>query len=141
MVPQGKSLPLRLMAAGLLGLVLVSAPGCGKPKGTVTGTVKLKDGTVVSPGTTVTFWTSDGHSFPGAVANDGVYAVADIPTGEVTVTVVAPAANSVILPKEKDDAKPKPIVPINGKYKDRANTPLKTTVTTGKQEFPITLDP
>jgi len=142
MFRQGNGIMSRLVATCLLGVALVCTPGCGKSRGTVTGTVKLKDGTPVSAGTIVTFCGSDGRNYPGVVNADGAYTVPDLPIGEAKVTVAAPSAEALALMKGKFEAKPGTTpVPIPPQYKDQKSTKLKLKVEKGNQEFPIALDP
>jgi hypothetical protein len=136
----------RLGVACLVGLALLCAAGCKKPKGIVTGTVKLKDGTAVTPGTTVTFWTGEAQGTMGTTGADGTYSVPDIPLGEAKVTVAAPSPTAVALEKgkgldEKKEAKPIKVIPIPVKYTDKNKTDLKVTVEKGTKEFPIVLEP
>jgi hypothetical protein len=142
MLRYGNGIVWRLGLSCLLGFALVCAPGCGKSKGKVSGTVKLKDGTPVSPGSTVTFWSGDNRMYPGLVDKDGAYAVPDVPVGEMKVTVTPPnealaAGQKAKPPGEKSggDAKPTKTVPIPQKYQSEKTTTLKTTVQKGDNTY------
>ncbi len=136
MVRQGNGMPLRRLAAGLLALGVMLLSGCGSSKGTVSGTVKLKDGTPVSPGTTVIFWGADNAQYPGPVGANGAYSVPGLPTGELKVTVVPPPDSTHSITKSA----PEKIVPIPAKYTDRTKSTLKHTVEKGKQDWDIVLE-
>ena len=136
-VQKGNRLPLRLLAACLIAFSVLLLPGCGKPKGTVSGTVKLKDGTPVTAGTTVIFWGANKAQYPAPVGPNGAYSVPDMPTGEMKITVQPPPDAAHSLTKTA----PEKPVPINPKYTDQSKTPLKHTVESGKQEKNIELDP
>jgi hypothetical protein len=146
MFRQGSARLWGLGAACLLGLALVCAPGCGKSKGTVSGTVKMKSGAPVSAGSTVTFWGADNRSYPGQVGAEGKYSIPDVPAGEMKVTVTPPSEGvqtmaKAKLPGETGASKPPPPpTPIPPKYTKQADTPLKFTVQKGSNEINITLE-
>ncbi|HKI33562.1 MAG TPA: carboxypeptidase-like regulatory domain-containing protein [Gemmataceae bacterium] len=144
MFRQANGIRLWLGAACLLGLAFVSTPGCGKPKGTVTGKVTLNDGTPVSPGSVVIFWGSDNHQYPGLVGADGAYSVPDLPVGEMKVTVAPPSELAQTFakarpPGDRGESKAPAVVPIPLNYQDPAKTPLKYTVQDGPNDYPITI--
>jgi hypothetical protein len=68
----------------MLALLVPLAVGCGKGKGTVSGTVTL-DGQPLPAGN-ITFIPSKGQGAGGTI-QDGKYSVADVPAGKVAVTV------------------------------------------------------
>jgi hypothetical protein len=150
MFQKGVGVRLRL-AVGLLNLTLLCVAGCGKPVGKVTGTVKFNNGAPAPAGTIVSFWTTDGkRSYPGTVTEDGSYSAPEAPIGEVKVTLTPPDPKMTpVKPKptekekEKDKSGSKPAAhpTIPNKYKDQANTPLKTTVSRGDNTFDITIEP
>jgi hypothetical protein len=136
----------RLGATCLLGFALMCASGCGKSTGSVTGTVKLKSGTPVSAGSTVTFWSSNNRAYPAEVGADGKYAVPDVPTGEMKVTVAPPSPTAQALTKSKLPGEtgaskpPPPPTSIPPKYTKQTDTPLKFTVQRGSNEYNITIE-
>jgi hypothetical protein len=144
MVRQGNGTLLRLGAVCLLTLGLISAAGCSKAVGKVTGTVKFKNGTAVPAGTVVAFWTNDKRMFPGSVGADGTYSVVDVPAGEVTATVSPPVGQPPPAgqspPAKPKDGKPAVIPPIPPKYKDQASSTLKYTIQKGENRIDITIE-
>jgi hypothetical protein len=69
-------------------LLALTAAGCGRPVGDVSGTVTYK-GTPVVMGSVV-FVGSDGVPHTGQIEPDGTYAVSDVPAGTVKIAVVSP---------------------------------------------------
>jgi hypothetical protein len=156
--PRKRSI-LRLGTTTLIGFALVLAAGCSKSKGTVTGTVKLQNGTPVSAGN-ITFWASDNHPYMAALKSDGSYSIGDIPVGDVKVTIepppprLGPALGSSKPPEGMnmpdnmkpsgagDAADPSKVkyVPVPDKYKTAGSTPLNYTVIKGPQEKPFVLE-
>lgn len=74
----------RSLFLGTLALLVPLAVGCGKGKGTVSGTVTL-DGQPLPAGT-INFLPSKGPGAGGSI-EDGKYSVANVPAGTMTVTV------------------------------------------------------
>jgi hypothetical protein len=140
-------------------VTLVLAAGCSKSKGTITGTVKLKDGTPVSAGT-ITFWSADNHPSQGTLKSDGSFSVGDVPVGDAKVTVETPPPRMgpVTMSKPPEgmnmpaDMKPSggdapggdnkvKVVPVPAKYKNANDTPLSYSVVKGSQEKSFVLEP
>jgi hypothetical protein len=144
MVRQGNGVVRWFGGSVILGLALVGTSGCAPAKGTVSGKVTLKDnGASVSPGSLVTFWSTDNHQFPGLVGTDGTYSVPDVPVGEMKVTVVPPSPLAQTFSHSRLPGAPEAnpaIVPIPDKYRDPAKTQLKFTVQPGPNDFPIVLE-
>jgi len=145
----------RLLLSTSLFLALVV--GCSQKKtapSTVSGTVKYK-GQVVKGGN-VSFYPKEGVPTHAPIRLDGSYLASQIPAGEMTVTVETESVKNKMDPSAyggKDRGKgmmgptpegrgtgPKPeYVQIPAKYSDHKKTPLKTTLTTGKQTYDIDL--
>jgi hypothetical protein len=147
-------------------LFLVLAVGCGKgKKGQLSGEITTSEGRKVTAGT-ITFHTESG-SIPRPIGADGTYSVNQLPLGEVEVTVETESANpnvkrqtgadyakksgKVLKPGSQGMSSPMPetggtaekgeYVPIHPKYRDKKTSPLKFTVSGGKQTENFTVDP
>ncbi|PWT84419.1 MAG: hypothetical protein C5B56_15615 [Proteobacteria bacterium] len=147
MFRQGNRVWLRLGMACLLAIALGISVGCTPPKGTLTGSVKLKNGTAVTPGSVITIFGSDNKPLVlGETDRDGNYTIGGITVGEVKITVAPPdkLTQQIVTtnpPAGKGEAKKEvKIVPIPAKYGDVKTTPLKTNVEKGSHEFPITIE-
>ncbi len=149
------------LAVGLVLAVAIGAAGCGRSVGTVTGKVTYKGQPL--KGGVVSFTPADGKGppVPATIAEDGSYTAEKVPTGEMHVTV----DNSNLKPPPDVlkgggppkyqpppeapagvDYKPPDVsgnaaryTPIPEKYASPDETPLKVTVKTGTQTFPIDL--
>jgi hypothetical protein len=142
-----------LIALTLLGLIC--AAGCKKPSSSVSGTVKVKDGTPVEVGNVV-FWDSEGHAFPAKLGKDGKFSFENnAPVGEVKVTIETPpprpAGRQMDKPPPGMKGMPADQIPedantdegnpgtrknpeFNKKYKDKNDTPLVRTLTKGTND-------
>jgi hypothetical protein len=120
----------------------VCTAGCGNPKGVVNGKVTLKkDGTPVSVGTVVTFWSGDKEFVTTQTGADGSYFLPDVPLGEVTVTVTAPSVATQALNSGRPAGESvKPIVPIPANYADPKKSPIKKTIQKGTQEINLEIE-
>jgi hypothetical protein len=110
--------------------------------GSISGKVLYKGRPLA--GGTVAFHPLEGKAAAGIIQADGTYEVRGVPAGEVKVTVEtesvkvkSPPKDTGGLPKE-GKAAPR-YVPIPRLYADALTTPLRGTVTAGKQTFDITL--
>jgi hypothetical protein len=160
MIRQGQGKWVRAGAIGLLALALGVVAGCSQGKASVSGKVKLKDGTPVSAGN-VAFWTDDKHLVESALSPDGSYTVPDAPVGPVKITVrpppqmlggrppvmtkPPPGLGGMPADKAGADAAPPPtppkVVPIPDRYTKYETTPETYTVTKGgAQTHDITLE-
>jgi hypothetical protein len=134
-------------------LVALGQAGCGGSKGTVSGTVYYKDAPL--KGGTVTFVGKDNASFLAEIGEDGSYALAKVPPGEVSITVetssLRPPNPNVMRNRPPADAqggykppdyeeKAKRFTPIPGRYADPGQSGLKYTVKSGKQQHDIKLE-
>jgi hypothetical protein len=126
-----------------MGLLTLGLSGCGKPTGTVTGTVNYQ-GKPLSSGLVV-FVDKEGFvSQPAGIEADGTYAATGVPVGQVKVCVET-------LPLSGGDGSRPPIVkngkelpparytPIPAKYKDAKQTDLTTEVKSGPNVYDIEL--
>ncbi len=88
----------RRLGVLLLGPLLLTLLGCGKPAGSVSGTVTFQDKPL--PSGTVIFYSQDGTGYPATIRPDGTYALDKIPVGPAVICVVtqdpaqSPAARS-----------------------------------------------
>jgi len=135
-------------------LFLVLAFGCGKKNpnaaASVSGTVKYK-GTALPGGTLAFNQSGKTGSYTANIAPDGTYGVADIPSGDMVVTVetesVKPkqakgamaAKMSKMMSPIPDSVKAAPppkgeYVKIPLKYSDPKSSPLKVTLKDGKND-------
>jgi hypothetical protein len=73
--------PLLLLALACLGFL-----GCGRPMGSVSGTVKYKG--KLLPYGNVSFFGADGDAAAAEIKDDGTYNIPRVPVGPVKVTVV-----------------------------------------------------
>jgi hypothetical protein len=131
-------------------LLLLAASGCGRTA-SVTGTVTFKGEPVTSGA--VTFYGPGGRVDSSQIDENGKYAVAKAPVGEVKVTVVSAAPRrGGDVPKGKEvpehpgrskSSPPKAgkAVPIPGKYKDPESSGLSYTLKAGSQVINIDLKP
>lgn len=136
-------------------LALAVVPGCKKGRATVKGKVTF-NGQPVKAGT-VSFYASPSVVGTGNINPDGTYEVKDAPVGEVTVTVSTPPPlvgpvqmgkpppgmkmPTDMVPSGPNAAKPVSYMPIPDKYKARDQSPLKTTVNKGENDYDIKLTP
>jgi len=144
-------------AAGLALVAVFAVSGCGSSTGTVTGTVKRKDGTVLKGGN-VAFITSKGQSISSPIGEDGKYTVEKVPVGDAKITVETetlnparkmggrkysppPSASGSTYTPPDPTAQAKRYVPIDPKFGEQGTTPLTYTVKGGNQTFEITVDP
>ncbi|HMF11173.1 MAG TPA: hypothetical protein VKE94_02675 [Gemmataceae bacterium] len=117
----------------LLLVALLTAAGCGKPTGTISGKVYFKDKPLSSG--IVTFLTTT-DAYRGFIKDDGSYTVSKVPVGDVTIIVtVNPQPN----PAAKSASQSKPVT-IPEKYGDPKTSGQKHTVTAGDQQKDIKLD-
>lgn len=149
----------------LCGLLIVSS-GCRKGKGHVKGTVKFKDGRLMTGGT-VTFLAADNRSANSLITTKGEYDVPDAPIGDVKVFLTVPPrpAGPVKMPKPPpgigamkppDDPSAPPGAPpsptagqtdprklpyVPDRYLKADTSGLTLKVVPGDQTFPIVLDP
>lgn len=147
----------------VLCLALSCLSGCGKKQATVKGKVSFKGQPLTSGN--IAFVDGGGRIAPGTIKSDGTYLVANVPVGEVTITVQTappmmammgmgskPKKPSGLAPMPKDmipadyqenspDKKPLPVVPAPEKYNKVETSPLKYTVQSGTQEYNIDLNP
>ncbi len=131
----------------MLGLLVVS--GCGSSMGNVEGTVKYQ-GKAVKSGMLM-FIPPQGPPTYAEIKNDGSYAAADVPPGEIKVVVNSPdprgptiREGSPLRDVQKNKPPPDPNVlkewfPLPAEYGDMETTKLKITVTSGKNQIPLEL--
>lgn len=143
-------------AAGLALVAVLAVSGCGSSTGTVTGTVKRKDGTVLKGGN-VALITSKGQSFSSPIGENGTYTVEKVPVGDVKITVETETLNPARSAARKYSAPPsasgstytppdpsamaKRYVPIDLKCAEQGTTSLTYKVKGGNQTHEITVDP
>ncbi|TWT75679.1 hypothetical protein Pla123a_31890 [Posidoniimonas polymericola] len=139
-------------AISVFGLAcLLLASGCnGSPEASVSGTV-LVGGELASSGVVTLYPVGGGATASGRIHRDGSYVVkvgqgnrdnpdaSTIPPGEYVVTVVVlrdarPNEDSESGPPRPGDRWSAPI------YADRESTPLRVTVSSGRQLLPLELD-
>jgi hypothetical protein len=127
---------LTLCAPLLLGIALM---GCNSeaPSGTVSGTIKLSDGTVVPVGF-VNFIAKDGKAGAATIQKDGSYKALSAPLGTCKVTVSAPPPRAPDAPKDIMGGGVDPI-PLPAMYADKDKTDLTFEVKSGANTFDITL--
>jgi hypothetical protein len=128
--------------AALCCLLLALAVGCGKGKGTISGTVKYK-GTPLTSGTII-FRGPDGYVDSTSISNQGEYTLANFPVGEAKITVATqlyeketPGGTSKSKGKKKKVAN---VVEIPTKYSDPERSKLSYTVVDGPQQHNVDLD-
>jgi hypothetical protein len=149
-----------VLAASLFCLVL--AAGCGSKNeqapASVSGTVTYQN--KILKGGTVMFHTAGGK-YSGNIRPDGTYSITDVPAGDHVVTVETESAN----PKQvvggryaeqyqgqakeasKRPGAPSSVAPpaenylkIDSKYADAKTSPLKATLSAGRQTKDFNLD-
>jgi hypothetical protein len=83
----------RLLSAAFSAIAILAVAGCGggNNNGRVEGKVTF-DGQPVTGGN-VTFFTSSGAAYSANIRSDGSYSIADVPPGEMTVTVETESIN------------------------------------------------
>jgi hypothetical protein len=146
------SMRRQLRSRWLVGAVLMvgalGMPGCGTPRGTVTGKVTMGGKPV--PLAMVTFHGKDSKGKDiqsnAQTGLDGSYHVTGVLAGEMTITVesVNPPTNVAVPPPKGLDIKagdPVPPAAIPKKYLVVTTSPLKYTVKAGSQDYPIDLTP
>ncbi len=124
-------------------LLLVFVVGCGKSKGTISGTVKFK-GTPLTSGT-VLFHGPDGYVDSTSISATGEYRLENFPVGEARITVVTQRYEKVEPsggPSAPGGARKevKGFVAIPKKYSDPDRSGLTWTVQKGPQQRDIDLD-
>jgi hypothetical protein len=147
---------LCMIGGGVFGLLaLVLAAGCGKPTGSVAGKVFYKGQPL--KGGTVVFVTVDGKTGGRSdIAEDGSYSIADVPLGDVRITVETKSQKPNPMQARAGAAMPKDIppeaagfkgnnkgdryIPIPDKYSEIESSQLIYTVIAGKQDHPIELN-
>ncbi len=151
----------RVRAGGWVLLCgLVTAAGCGSPKGTVSGKVTFKGQPL--PGGTISFVPEKGGAVTADIQEDGSFTAPNVPTGPAKITVetmsVRPQAESGVKPMTPPpDAIPpgidpknlppamraktqeKKFVPIPEGYGDPEKSELTYTVKSGKQVHNVDL--
>ena len=121
---------------------MLFAPGCGgRPMGDISGTVTFR-GERLALGT-ITFINADGSVAQGNV-EDGLYHIAKVPVGAVTIAVFAHP--SPIPPSMLDQVRPLPafrkkFVPIPKRDQNADQSGLTYTVVRGKQTHDVPLVP
>jgi hypothetical protein len=156
---------VRLLTPVLLPLLVGLGCSSGNPNApsTVSGTVNYNGQSI--KGGLVRFHAPDGTAYESPIAPDGVYTAADLPTGEMTVTVDTETINpnpgtksssKTAGKKKMEEARKKMTggreappgyppgpgdryVDIPDKYADPKTSPLKTTLKKGSQKYDITL--
>jgi hypothetical protein len=131
-----------ILHASAVGLLLAAWSGCGGSyDSSVRGTATLNQAPLQNG--TVTFVNqASGPSAYGLIESDGSYSVMTgreegLPSGSYVVTV---AANKESIPSAKPGQPPTPGKPITPAwYRDPAKTPLKYTVTPGKNTINLEL--
>jgi hypothetical protein len=144
--PHG-SVVRRFVPAVLLVLLALALSGCGSRKGKVTGKVSYK-GEAVPSGTVAFYGKSDAVSST-SIRPDGTYEAAEVPLGEVKVTVTTPPPSD---PQAVEKMKKMPmviaknvvpkvekVVSVPRKYNLPGTSGLSLTVTGGSQPFDIAL--
>jgi len=121
----------------------VLAAGCGKSKGTISGTVKYK-GTPLTSGTII-FRSPDGYTDSTAINSKGEYTLANFPVGKAKITVATQPYE-----KETPSGEPsrrratrKPVanfVAIPKKYSDPEQSDLTCTVESGSNQHNVELE-
>ena len=143
--------------SALIVLAAAAAAGCG-PEGTaltgaeVSGVVKLKGHPLTGGSVRLVDPADPNKSMGGNILGDGTYTVPNAPTGELVVVVETESAKNdprkwVAMANAqggaKVDAPPGPplkYVPIDKKYTDAATSPLRMTVTRGKNVKDVELN-
>jgi len=140
----------------LASLFLVLGCRRGNPNApvSVTGKVSYK-GQPVTAGTLV-FHTDSNAAYPGTINSDGTYAAHQIPSGPMVVTIETESANPGRkmatygggkgkgmlgpMPEGRTASSGGAYVKIPSKYADKKTSPLKVTLTDGKQthDFELT---
>lgn len=130
----------------LFALLLCGCGGTSK----ITGKVTFQGSPL--KGGYIAFVNSDGKAWVGPIEQDGSYSVANVPTGEMKITVEtssqkrAAAAPSYKPPEDAPAGgyKPPPVVDrytaIPKIYENADDTPLTVTVKSGKMEHNINLE-
>src|SRR5436190_10216023 len=142
----------RLCVAGGLALLLLG--GCGKPTGTLTGTVRYK-GTALTGGS-VLVYCEDEQILAGTIREDGTYTIACLPEGKAVITVMAlPRVPEGFylkqnLPKTTDDGPRSPSdaayakddpMKLPRRYATREESGLSVVIARGSQVYDIDLKP
>jgi hypothetical protein len=135
----------RRAPAGLVFLFVLAIFGCGRPMGTVTGTVRYKGEPL--PAGTVTFYGANEQSAVAYIKEDGTYEATKVPLGPMKVTVTTPsapptaeqAAKNPMLKKKNYTPPEVHIVPIPPRYGDPAKSGLSLEVIEGPQPYDIEL--
>ena len=125
--------------------VLTGCTGCDRGFGQVTGKVSYQGQPL--PSGDVVFIDGEGRHHPGAIAEDGVYVIDDVPAGPVKVIVMGPPQvppglrkpTPVPVPAAVESARP--WVGIPERYKDPEKSGLAYTVKAGQQTINIDLQP
>jgi hypothetical protein len=143
----------RTFGAGALLLACCLSFGCGAKNplapGSISGSVSYKGKPL--PGGTVQYVTSEGVPYSSPIAQDGTYAIADLPAGELVVVVETASAKERAAAKSKEADRrmsaqqPRPggapaaaeqeapvYVPIPEKYGKPKSSPLTFTVKAGR---------
>ena len=138
----------QLLLLGMAAMVLVGLTGCGGGGSTskVTGTVKLKDGRLVTTGK-ILFTGGPGNA-NGQIQKDGSFTVGTYKVDDgakpATYTVVIVGALEPDNRSQEDiyagkGQAPKPL--IHAKYEDAKTSDLKVEVKAGRNKFDLQLDP
>ncbi len=137
----------QLLVLGIAAMVLAGLTGCGGGAGTskVTGTVKLRDGRLVTTGKI--FFTGGSGNANGQIQNDGSFTVGTYKVDDGakpgTYTVVIVGALEPDNRSQEDiyagkGQAPKPL--IHAKYQDATASDLKVEVKAGRNNFDLQLD-
>jgi hypothetical protein len=98
--------PATRVAQFTLFVVILCTVGCGKSRGTLSGTVKLGDKSVASGSVVVV--AEDGiETTQGTISPDGTYKVENVPFGQVKISVHSPDPGASPLAKITEQAKKK----------------------------------
>src|SRR5262249_22752825 len=110
-----------MLGAHLAFLALISAAGCGKALGSVTGKVYYKNEPL--KGGTVVFVTADGQTGGGSeITEDGSYSIADLPPGDVRIAVETRSLRPNRFRAREGSAMPQNAPPEAGAYRGHATT-------------------
>jgi hypothetical protein len=129
--------------------LLLSAAGCSKSAGEVSGKVTLNGKPL--KGGTVTFIAATGTGASAGISPDGTYKALKVPLGDVKVIVVGPVfkmdlpaggaagGDTFKLPTKPSEGPPPADQIVPKKYADPDSSGLALTVQKGGQEFDIPL--
>lgn len=139
--PRGQKI-IAMLLAGSLSATVAS---CGGNKiGNVTGTVTFQGKPL--PGGYVEFYclSADGRILTqktGAISDEGVYSVVNVPVGDVKITVQEPpgALEANMTQKGGMPKRARSAVTLPPKYQSVEQTDLKYTVTPGKQKYDVVM--